>query len=300
MIPKKLEKRKKVRTKTKKTIMSANSLKLDFDIDLSFLNLRNPETTSFPDEKLVLEGTMYTLFSVSNVSIHKSAPGSARLRVTSFEKPPDVHLPNGTLQLSSFDTKTYDLPIRTTVMIVFHRFLGYGIIEYQPVWCSSTCTSQRKEDVCGGCFSKSYWSMVKVTDQRKHELFKMSLPPVMVINPRRPTFIIQAGALIIDYRDIRDENKCEGGHILPLTLAILAVLSKYGCVLEDFLYRCMEDYNFTSYDGVGWSYTPSDVKQCLRTCTYRLEYIDNFLDDDDLVTYRLLPKGKSFIEMFQT
>lgn len=270
-----------------------------FDVDLSFLRLRNGDS-SLNDTPIVLEGAVYMLFQVVSVHIIKGKM-SARLQITAYDSPKAMSLSNGTLHMSSPDIKTYDIPLSRSRTIVRCSCDVYGVIEYQPVWCSGECTVKRREMICEACFSKSYWSLRALDSILKKELVKESYPPIVILDSRKPSsHIIQDGSIIIDRRDMLDtSNRCEGGHFLPLTLSILAVLSRSKVVKEEELYSILDDYNYHS-PLEKWPYSRQDVKKCLRLCTYTLEYIDNQLDDDNIVTYRILPKGSSFISMFQS
>lgn len=276
--------------------MSSN---VGYDMDLSFLRLRN-DSSALNDAPIILEGAVYMLFQVVSVHIIKGKM-SARLQIVAYDSPKTMSLSNGTLHMSSPDIKTYDIPLPRSRTIVRCTHDLYGVIEYQPVWCSGECTVKRRESSCETCFSKSYWSVRGVDPVLKKELVKESYPPIVILDSRKPSsHIIQDGSIIIDRRDMLDtSNRCDGGHFLPLTLSILAVLSKSEVVKEVDLYDVLDDYNYHS-SLEKWPYSRQDVKKCLRLCTYTLEYIDNQLDDDNIVTYRILPKGTSFMSMFQS
>jgi len=295
-------------------IMNIDGYPVEFDIDLSFLRTRGETDAykSFSEIPIVLEGALYTLFQVNSVQVIKRTIPSALLRIVALDIPRPTQFSNGTLQSIIPEIRTYDFPISRVTMSVFHNKVGYGMIEYNALWCSNECATKRREYVCEGCFSKSYWSLKKLSDEHVSNLIRQSTPPVIIYDPLRPSsYLIPDGAILVDFRDIQDEeNKGEGGHYLPLTLSILAILKKYTKtkvfkLQEVMLYKILDNYNFrdttsVSIEGQAWPYTRADVKRCLRFCTYTLEYINNELDDNNDVVYEILPKGISFLAMFET
>jgi hypothetical protein len=294
--------------------MNIDGYPVEFDIDLSFLRTRGDSDCfkTFSETPIVLEGALYTLFQVNSVQVIKRTIPSATLRIVALDLPKPTYFSNGALQSMIPEIRTYDFPISRATMSVFHKTVGYGMLEYNALWCSNECATKRREYVCDGCFSKSYWSLKKLSDEHVTKLIKQSTPPVIVYDPLHPSsYLIPDGAILVDYRDIQDEeNKGEGGHYLPLTLSILAILKKYTMsktfkLQEIMLYKILDNYNFldtTSLhpEGRGWPYTRADVKRCLRFCTYTLEYINNELDDNNDVVYEILPKGISFLNMFES
>lgn len=307
-------------------ILNVDGYPIEFSFDFSHLRVRDSGVgyDSFPETPIVLEGAIYTLFQVSSARVTKGVVPTAILSLVALDmRDSTTSLSNGTLQTTIPELRTYEYRISRQPTNVFHSRLGYGIIEFAPVWCSNACASKRN-GACGGCFSKSYWTLRKIPQDIIDSLVKKSTPPVVVYDPMNPggkrSYILPDHAILVDYRDIRDsENRCEGGHFLPLTLAILATLKTYQSRFPDasfpstsperlqeiMLYKTLDNYNFLDTtsehaEGDGWPYTRADVKKCLRFCNYTLEYIDNALDEDNNVTYTLLPKGRSFLAMFET
>lgn len=287
---------------------------VEFDLDLSFLRTRGDADVykTFSELPIVLEGSLYTLFRVNSIQVIKKTLPHAMLRIVSLDLPKPTQLSNGTLTSQIPEIRTYDLPISRQPMSVFHKVCGYGVIEYNALWCSNECATKKREYTCNGCFSKSFWTLRKLPSEYIDKLIQQSTPPIIVYDPiNPPSYIIPDNAILVDFRDIQDEaNKCDGGHFLPLTLAILSVLKKYNAkkgdgLQEIMLYKILDHYNYkdtTSLypEGSGWPYSRDDTKKCLRFCTYNLEYINNELDDDNNVVYDLLSKGRHFLAMFES
>jgi hypothetical protein len=283
---------------------------IHFDIDISFLLMRNIPITLL-DTPMILNGVLFSFFQVSKVEIQKEKhPPNAKLYIESQNE----HSSNE--HSSNEHGSSCEFSLSCVSKTVFHSLLGGMMIDYVTIWCSDECamTKVKYGGKCDGCFSKSYWSMRRMDYKDMVGEIKKQIPPVIVHNPLKPQpYPTPDGTILIDHRDMRDtDNRCEGGHFLPLTLAILATIKRYGnrnklgvSIKDELLYcviGCFNYYDATVYPRrcESWPYSRVDVKKGLRLCTYELEYIDNNLNDDNEVIYSLLPKGSNFLAMFET